>query len=139
MITRSWTNLRRRLAEAEEALRAIQAGEVDAIVVGGATTPTVYTLTSADSPYRLLVEQMREGALTVSGDGVILYCNAAFAQIVQRSSERLRGAALTDFIADPAHKNVRNLFSAERLIRDSRSGCAPAAATCATSMCLRRR
>ena len=106
-------DLRRRLAEAEEALRAIQAGEVDAIVVGGATTPTVYTLTNADSPYRLLVEQMREGALTVSGDGVILYCNAAFAQIVQRPSERLRGAALTDFIADPAHKNVRNLFSAD--------------------------
>ena len=106
-------DLRQRLAEAEEALRAIQAGEVDAIVVGGATAPTVYTLTNADSPYRLLVEQMREGALTVSGDGVILYCNAAFAQIVQRPSERLRGAALTDFIADPAHKNVRNLFSAD--------------------------
>ena len=103
-------SLRQRLAEAEEALRAIQSGEVDAVVVGGATAPTIYTLTNADSPYRLLVEQMREGALTVSGDGVILYCNAAFAQIVQRSSERLRGAALTDFIPEPAHRDMRDLF-----------------------------
>ena len=65
--------LRERLAEAEEALRAIRAGEVDAIIVDSADTPVVYTLKNADNPYRLLVEQMREGALTVSGDGVILY------------------------------------------------------------------
>ena len=100
------------MAEAEEALRAIQAGEVDAVVVGGATAPIVYTLANADSPYRLLVEQMREGALTVSGDGVILYSNVAFAQIVQRESERLRGTALTDFILDPAQRNMQDLFPA---------------------------
>ena len=45
----------------------------------GETGPVVYTLKSADTPYRLLVEQMREGALTVSAEGVILYANAAFA------------------------------------------------------------
>ena len=79
---------------------------------GEPPAPTVYTLTNADSPYRLLVEQMREGALTVSGDGVILYCNAAFAQMVQRSSERLRGAALADFIPGPAHRSMWDLFPA---------------------------
>ena len=74
--------LRQRLAEAEDALRAIRTGEIDAVVVQGDTGPVVYTLKSADTPYRLLVEQMREGALTVSAEGVILYANAAFA--VQR-------------------------------------------------------
>ena len=103
--------LRERLAEAEDALRAIRAGEVDAIVVDGGDTPVVYTLKNADNPYRLLVEQMREGALTVSGDGVILYCNSAFAHIVGRPSERLRGTLMRELIADPADMHPANLFS----------------------------
>ena len=75
-------DLRARLAEAEDILRAIRSGEVDAVIVDREDAPAVYTLKSADSPYRLLVEQMREGAVTLSGDGIILYCNAAFARIV---------------------------------------------------------
>jgi PAS domain S-box-containing protein len=102
--------LRERLAEAEEALRAIRAGEVDALIVDGADTPVVYTLKNADNPYRLLVEQMREGALTVSDDGVILYCNAAFAHIVGRRSELLRGTYMRELIADPADMHPANLF-----------------------------
>lgn len=94
--------LRERLAEAEEALRAIRAGEIDAIIVDGPDRPIVYTLKNADNPYRLLVEQMREGALTVSRDGVILYCNAGFTHLVGLPSELLRGTHLTEFIGDPA-------------------------------------
>jgi PAS domain-containing protein len=74
-------DLRRRLAEAEDMLRAIRAGEVDAIVVnGGAAPAAVYTLKNASDPYRQLIEQMSEGALTLSTEGVILYCNAAFSK-----------------------------------------------------------
>jgi len=91
-------NLRRRLAEAEEMLRAIRAGEIDAIVVKGATNPVVYTLKGAADPYRLLVEQMSEGALTVSSTGVILYCNAAFARMIRRPRERLVGGLLSELI-----------------------------------------
>jgi PAS domain S-box-containing protein len=91
--------LRQRLAEAEEALRAIGTGEIDAIVVQGAAGPVVYTLKSADTPYRLFVERMAEGALTVSEDGVILYANAAFAGMVGLPLERLRGTDLMQFIA----------------------------------------
>ena len=55
--------LRVRLAEAEEMLRAIRHGEIDALVVEGAGGNQVYTLHSADEPYRNLVEQMQEGAV----------------------------------------------------------------------------
>lgn len=92
-------DLRSRLAEAEEILRAIRAGEVDALIVGREDAQAIYTLKSADSPYRLLVEQMREGAVTLSGEGVILYCNAAFARMVSISTDRLRGTRFTDLIA----------------------------------------
>jgi PAS domain S-box-containing protein len=95
-------SLRSRLAEAEDMLRAIRAGEVDAIVVQGAGESLVYTLKGAADPYRLLVEQMSEGALTVSSDGLILYCNDAFARMIGRSRERLIGTMFLDLVFERA-------------------------------------
>ena len=103
--------LRRELSEAEDALRAIRTGEIDAIVVQGSTGPVVYTLKTADTPYRLLVEQMREGALTVSAEGTIIYANAAFARMVERPAEHLRGADLTDMIAEASDRQASRLFA----------------------------
>ena len=74
--------LRRRLQEAEETLNAIRGGEVDALVVSGPSGEKVFTLEGAEYPYRVLVESMNEGAISLSNEGVILYCNSAFAQMV---------------------------------------------------------
>ncbi|MFZ1106258.1 MAG: PAS domain S-box protein [Hyphomicrobiaceae bacterium] len=109
--------LRRQLAEAADALRAIRTGEIDAIVAQGPTGPAVYSLKSADTPYRLLVEQMHEGALTVSAAGVIMYANAAFASLVGVSVARLRGRDLAEFIADPSDCDPARLFGPGRDIR----------------------
>ncbi len=92
-------DLRVRLQEVEETLRALHSGEVDALVVEGDGGPQVFTLKSAAEPYRLLVEQMREGALTLSVDGDILYCNEAFATLVGDASSRIVGASVLKFIA----------------------------------------
>ena len=67
------------LQEAQETLNAIRNGEVDAIV---ATGNRIYSLTGAEHPYRVYVEQMQEGAVTVAADGLILYCNQKFADMV---------------------------------------------------------
>ncbi len=61
--------LRTRLEEAEETLRAIRAGEVDALVVSGPEGDQLYTLKGADYSYRILLETMEEGAATLAGDG----------------------------------------------------------------------
>ena len=87
-----------RLEEAEETIRAIRSGAVDAFVVEAQHGAQVYTLQSADRPYRLLVEQMQQGALTLSDDGTIVYCNRRFADLVGRPLERLMGVAFRDFI-----------------------------------------
>ena len=71
--------LRARLEEAEATLDAIRRGEVDALIVAGPAGNQVYTLTDADRIYRTLIEEMNEGALTVAGDGMILYANRRFA------------------------------------------------------------
>jgi PAS domain S-box-containing protein len=86
--------LRERLAEAEETLRAINEGEVDALVVRGPDGPRIYTLTGADEPYRVLVERMQEGALTLSEDGLVLYGNRGFAEMLGLPLEQVIGAPL---------------------------------------------
>lgn len=88
-----------RLREAEETLEAIRTGEVDAVVIAGPAGQQVYTLENADRPYRVLVEQMQEGAVTLSEDGTILYCNERFAKLVARAHDSIIGLSLIEFFS----------------------------------------
>ena len=91
--------LQARLEESEEMLRALKAGEVDAIIAAGPDGDRVYTLKGADEAYRIMVEEMAEGAITVTSDGLILFSNEHFATLLRRPLERVMGARLQDFIA----------------------------------------
>jgi PAS domain S-box-containing protein len=88
-----------RLREAEETLEAIRTGEVDAVVVAGPAGQQVYTLENADRPYRVLVEQMQEGAVTLSDNGTILYCNERFATLVGKTHDSVIGLSLIEFFS----------------------------------------
>src|SRR6476619_79906 len=90
--------LRRRLEEAECALMALRAGEVDAFLVG-ADCEQVYTLEAADTPYRLVIERMQHAAATLTTEGVVLYCNRRFAELLGRPESALRGMSLRKFVA----------------------------------------
>ena len=94
--------LRRELAEAQATLQALKHGEADAILVETAAGPQVFTLRSADEPYRVFVENLKEGALTITARGDIVYCNDAFARMVGRTSAELVGASLIPFAGEPA-------------------------------------
>jgi len=101
--------LRSRLQEAEETLQAIRTGLVDALVVRGPEGDKVYTLKGAEEPYRLLVERMGEGALTLSSDGEILYSNGRFAELLGVHLEHVTGRRLSDFIAGGQAPDLRAL------------------------------
>jgi PAS domain S-box-containing protein len=90
------------LQEATETLDAIRNGDVDAVVVGGPLGQVVYTLENADRPYRVLVEQMREGAVTLNRQGTILYCNQSFGELIGRRSEDIVGDQILDYVEDAA-------------------------------------
>jgi PAS domain S-box-containing protein len=90
------------LQEANDTIDAIRNGDVDAVVVGGPRGQVVYTLESADRPYRVLVEQMREGAVTLNAQGTILYCNQSFAELISRRTEEIIGKSIFDFVAEAA-------------------------------------
>jgi len=107
----SSSTLETRLAEAEEMLRAIRHGEVDALVVDGPQGSHVYTLHSAEEPYRTLVEQMQEGALVLTGRGDITYANARFAALVDEPLEAVVGSRLDRFVLEPDRNDVEGLIS----------------------------
>ena len=86
--------------EAEETVRAIYQGAVDAIVVNGPAGPQIVTLTGADEPYRVLVERMSDGALTVGPDGLVLYANARVAEMSGHGDEELIGRPLAELFTD---------------------------------------
>jgi len=88
-----------RMMESEETLRAILGGEVDGLVVSTAEGDRVFTLSGADHPYRVMVETMNEGAVTLASDGTILFCNQRFADIVQGSLEKVMGSSIYQYIS----------------------------------------
>ena len=109
----SLADLRRRLQEAEDTINAIRDGHVEALVVHAPEGEQIYTLRSADQPYRLMVEQMREGALTLAADGTILYCNQRFAELMARPPERIAGRTLGEFITADDEATLKRVLSSE--------------------------
>ena len=104
--------LRSRLAEAEDMLRAIRHGEIDALVVEGTSGNQVYTLHSAEEPYRNLVEQMQEGAVVITGAGDILFANARFAALVAEPLELVVGSRIDRFVNLPDRNEFHALLAA---------------------------
>lgn len=103
-----------RAEEAEAALRAIRAGEVDALVVGTGAAARVFTLEGADYAHRLILEAMSEGALTLTEDGTILYANLRFARMVGVPHERVVGASFVGFVSEPDRRNFVELLAQPR-------------------------
>ena len=90
--------LRQRLEEAEDTLRAIRNGEVDALVVDSHDGEVIYTLSTADYPYRLMIDEMNQGAVSVSPDSIILYNNRNFSTILGLNGRNLSGTQFGDFV-----------------------------------------
>ena len=111
--------LRMRLEESEDTLRAIRSGEVDAIVVSGERGEQVFTLTSAERPYRVLIEDMNDGALTLTAEGIILYANRSFAEMLNTPLEKVIGSTIHTWIA-PEYQGILLALLQEKTIEKSR-------------------
>ncbi len=90
--------LEERLAEAEETLHALRSGEVDAVIVSGSEGDHVYTLQGADQTYRLFVQEMAEGAITLTPDGLIAFSNEQFAAMLGIPIEQVIGSRILAFV-----------------------------------------
>src|SRR5690606_13248227 len=104
-LSRENLDLHRRLEEAEDTIRALRAGEADALLIEG-EHEQVYTLETAEKPYRLLVEQVPYAAATLTCEGNIIYCNRRFAEALGEPLHALLGRSLRDFIPPAARAEV---------------------------------
>jgi len=111
------TALEAELAEARAALAAIGHGAVDAVVVPDpAGPPRVYALESPDRPFRHLIEQIQEGAVTLSHDGTLLFANRRVAELLGLPPEHVVGHDLAGFVA------LREAPAWRRLLAQARRG-----------------
>jgi PAS domain S-box-containing protein len=103
--------LRLQLEEANETISAIRSGQIDAIVVNGKNGHQVFTLKSADHTYRVFIEKMTEGAVTLNPSGIILYCNSQFAAMVQIPFSKIIGLPFQDFVSPEDQQEYQQLFN----------------------------
>ena len=105
--------LKARLLEAEETLDAIRSGEVDALVVEGSEGEQVFTLKGAEMPYRILVEEMNQGALLIVPDGTIVYANTRFSTLSKTPLEQVIGASWHKFFPPNKHSQLKAHLNSE--------------------------
>ncbi|WCT10210.1 ATP-binding protein [Mucilaginibacter jinjuensis] len=100
-----------RLEEATDTIEAIRTGEVDALIVNDGEGHQLYTLKSADQTYRIFIEQMTEGAVTLNENGHILYSNSQFAQLVGLPLEKVTGKSFYKFITEDCLEECESLIN----------------------------
>jgi PAS domain S-box-containing protein len=109
-VKRKIARLQAELDEANDTILAIRTGQIDALVVNDPSGDRIFTLTSADQPYRVLVETMSEGALTLDKQGTVFYCNSCFADFVGTPLEEIIGNSITKFISKQDRQKFTHLL-----------------------------
>jgi PAS domain S-box-containing protein len=104
-------SLEERLADSEQLIDAIRAGEVDAFAVNKNNQPEIYTLQSGDYAYRVLIEEIGEGAINISEDGLIVYTNSSFTEMIGVPYEKVIGRFISDFIYEESKEKFITLFN----------------------------
>ena len=95
----------------EPAMRAIRGSEVDALFVADAHGGKVFAQADADRAYRALIEEMGEGALTLSPDGIVLYANRSFAEMLRMPLNHVIGAPIANCFAPEGHQALAAMLA----------------------------
>lgn len=98
------------LDEANDTIEAIRSGQIDAFVVKNKNGSEIYTLKSADQTYRVFIERMTEGAVTLNEDGVILYSNSRVATMLDLPLSKIIGSYFQEYLEPGSKKSFNKLF-----------------------------
>jgi len=112
--------LENRLAESEQLIDAIKAGEVDAFAFRTNNKSEIFTLQSGDYAYRVLVENFSEGALNLSEDGLIVYTNNYFHKLLALPYEKVIGNSVFHFIHSSSIGTFNDLFKSGLAVGQSK-------------------
>jgi two-component system CheB/CheR fusion protein len=130
--------LKNRLSECEDTLEAIRTGAVDALVISDAQGEKIFSLQSTDYSYRVMVENMNEGTVTLNGDGIIIFANKAFSDLIGREMGTLVGARFSDFLSKDLHNDISSFIKkcvtrpsrGELSLAGAQSGVIPVSISC---------
>ena len=103
-------DLRQQLEDANDTIEAIRTGQIDALVVKDNKGHQLYTLKTADQTYRVFIEKMKEGAVTLNRKGVILYSNSRFASMLNLPLTKIIGSYFKDYVAPSGKETFDDLF-----------------------------
>lgn len=102
--------LRHQLFEAQEIIESIRRGQIDALVFENSDGNQLYTLKTADQAYRVFIERMAEGAVTLNQSGTVVYSNSQFATITGYPLTGIIGASFRSFVAEEYAERYDELF-----------------------------
>lgn len=110
-LLRENAELSQRLEEAADTIDAIRTGQIDALVVNDAKAGhQLYTLKTADHSYRVFIEKMNEGAVTLNEEGIILYANSKFAFMLGATLSAIVGKVFESFVTKDCQPMFRDVF-----------------------------
>jgi signal transduction histidine kinase len=87
-----------RLAEIEDFLEDKSVVKAGVKMPNGNTAENIFAQPAAGHPYNVFIDGMNEGALTLSTERKILYCNNRFAQLLNSTAEDVIGSQLDIYI-----------------------------------------
>lgn len=102
--------LRAQVADLGSALEATTAGDIDAVVLGAPGAEQIYSLSTAERPYRLIVENMSEGAATVSEQGTVLFVNRRMTELMGCEAGSLVGRSVDRLVHAGDHATLQRLL-----------------------------
>jgi PAS domain-containing protein len=103
-------DLHARLEKAEATLSEILSGESDGLFVTASGGAQIFTLNGADQSYRKLIENMSEGALTLTPEGLVLYANRRVAEMLRTPLEKVIGSEIYGWFAPESRQVLRVLL-----------------------------
>lgn len=106
--------LRHKLSELKETIEEIKNANKEFSSHNGSKSKELYPEISIDKTYRILIDKMNEGAVIANSEGVILYCNVCFGEMIGNSIQKIIGRQLSDFVEDSQKERIGLLFSKER-------------------------
>jgi PAS domain S-box-containing protein len=80
-------------------------------MVSGRRGAQMVSLKGGEPNYRLLVEAMSEGAATLSRNGIVLYCNRKFAELMSRPPAKVIGIAFQSLVAETERDRFETLLT----------------------------
>ncbi len=121
-----------RLAEAEAALAAMHERRANDAGTPCTKGEQTCSIGSDETLFRSFIEEMDEGAVTLSGEGMIIYCNHRFAGFVGKPVEQVNGSDFRHFITPDDKVKIT-----EALARQDRNVSNVLIVTLVNSVCLK--